>query len=70
MSSTTLDKKLALFLKKARGEMTYAQFSKKTGLPGSTLYRLENCRQSITLGRLDDVMTRLKVSFEDVFGKA
>ena len=30
--------------------MTFAQFSKITGLPRSTLFRLENCEQSITLG--------------------
>ena len=69
MPASSLDKKLAVFLKKARGEMTYAQFSKKTGLPPSTLHRLENGQQSITLGRLQQVMDRLKVSLKEVFGK-
>jgi len=32
------------------------------------LFRLENCEQSITLGRLQQVMDRLKCSLEDVFG--
>ena len=63
-----LDQKLADFLKKARGEMTYAQFSKKTGLTASSLFRLENCQQSITVGRLEQVMARLKVSLSDIFG--
>lgn len=62
-----LDKKLAKFLKEQRGEMTFAQFSKKTGLPRSTLFRLENGEQSITLGRLQQIMDRLKVDLEDVF---
>jgi len=63
-----LDRKLAAFLKKERGEMTFAAFSKKTGLPRSTLFRLEQCQQSITLGRLQQILDRLKCSIEDVFG--
>jgi transcriptional regulator with XRE-family HTH domain len=63
-----LDKKLAKFLKEQRGEMTFAAFSKKTGLPRSTLFRLENGEQSITLGRLQQIMDRLKVDWQDVFG--
>jgi hypothetical protein len=59
---------LAVFLKKRRGDMTFAAFSRLTGLPRSTLFRLENCEQSITLGRLQQVMDRLKVEWQDVFG--
>jgi transcriptional regulator with XRE-family HTH domain len=65
---TSLDKQLAAFLKKARGSMSFAEFSRKTGLPPSTLHRLENGDQSITLGRLDGVMKRLKVKLTDIFG--
>ena len=68
MVPSSLDKKLAAFLKKERGEMTFAAFSKKSGLPRSTLFRLEQCQQSITLGRLQQVMDRLKCSLDDVFG--
>jgi predicted transcriptional regulator len=67
-SPSHLDRKLAKFLKEQRGEMTFAQFSRVTGLPRSTLFRLENCEQSITLGRLSQLMDRLKVDLEDVFG--
>ena len=67
-SPTPLDKKLAAFLKKERGEMTFAAFSRLTGLPRSTLFRLENYEQSITLGRLQQIMDRLKCSIDDVFG--
>ena len=67
-ASSTLDKKLADFLKKERGETTYAVFSKKTGLSPSMLFRLEQCQQSITVGRLQQLMDRLKVDLEDVFG--
>jgi predicted transcriptional regulator len=66
---STLDKKLAKFLRDQRGEMTFAQFSKKVGLPPSTVFRLERCEQSITLGRLNLVMDKLKCSWKDVFGE-
>lgn len=66
---SALDKKLAKFLREQRGEMTFAQFSKKTGLPPSTLFRLEQCEQSITLGRLQQVMDKLKCELTDIFGK-
>jgi predicted transcriptional regulator len=67
---SALDKKLAKFIREQRGDMTFAQFSKKDGLPPSTIFRLENGEQSITLGRLQQVMDRLKCSLEDVFGSA
>jgi len=47
--------------------MTYAQFSRKTGLPPSTIFRLENGQQSITLTKLHGVLRRLKVRARDVF---
>jgi hypothetical protein len=64
-----LDKKLAIFLRKQRGEDTYAHFSRKLGLPRSTIFRLENAQQSVTLGRLQQIMDRLKCSLADIFGK-
>jgi transcriptional regulator with XRE-family HTH domain len=63
-----LDKKLAKFLREQRGEMTFAQFSKKLGLPPSTIFRLERCEQSVTLGRLHQILDRLNCSLDDVFG--
>ena len=63
----TFDKQLGQFLRKRRGEMTYAQFSRKTGLPASTLHRLENGTQSITLKKLEPVLKRLKCRIADVF---
>ena len=48
--------------------MTYAQFSKRIGLPQSTIFRLEQCEQSITMGRLQQVMKRLKCRMRDIFG--
>jgi transcriptional regulator with XRE-family HTH domain len=49
--------------------MTFAQFSKKIGLPASTIFRLERCEQSITLGRLQQILDRLKLGVGDVFGE-
>jgi len=33
----------------------------------STLHRLEQCQQSITLGRLQQIMQRLKCGLPDIF---
>jgi len=64
-----LDEKLALFLRRKRGDMTYKAFSRKLGLPPSTIFRLEQCQQSITLGRLQTVMDRLQCTINDIFGE-
>ena len=62
-----LEKHLGQFLRQQRGEMTFAEFSRKTGLPSSTLHRLESGGQSLTLGRLQQLMTRLRVRLADIF---
>ena len=49
--------------------MSFAAFSRKTGLPPSTLFRLEQGEQSITLGRLHGLLKKLKVTLTDVFGQ-
>ncbi len=67
MVQKSLDSQLAEFLRRKRGKMTYAQFSRLTGLPISTIFRLINGQQSITLGKLDGVLTRLKCKLSDVF---
>jgi DNA-binding Xre family transcriptional regulator len=50
-----------------RGTETSAEFSRKLGLPPSTLHRLEQCRQSITLRNLQQIMSRLKCKLTDIF---
>lgn len=64
---SSLDKQFGQFLRKKRGEMSYAQFSRKTGLTASTLFRLENGQQSITLKKVEQVLTRLKCKLSDAF---
>jgi transcriptional regulator with XRE-family HTH domain len=63
----TLDHQLATFLRKRRGQITYAAFARKLGITPSSLFRLENCQQSITLKTLQQIMDRLKCSWADVF---
>ncbi|MFN3408753.1 MAG: helix-turn-helix domain-containing protein [Limisphaerales bacterium] len=63
----SLDRQFATFLRQRRGQMTYVQFSRKTGLPPSTLFRLENGQQSITLAKLHGVLRRLRVDVPEVF---
>jgi DNA-binding Xre family transcriptional regulator len=47
--------------------MTYARFSRIAGLPPSTLHRLENGTQSLTLKKLEQMFKRLKCKVSDVF---
>lgn len=63
----TLDNQLAVFLRKRRGQITYAAFARKLGITPSSLFRLENCQQSITLKTLQQIMERLKISWPDIF---
>ena len=64
---TPLDQFLASFLRRKRGEMTFKAFSQKVGLPPSTLHRLEQGQQSITLAKLQLIIDRLKCSPSDIF---
>jgi DNA-binding Xre family transcriptional regulator len=62
-----LAKQLGAFLRQRRGELTYAQFSKKTGISDSTLHRLELAQQNITLKTLEQIADRLKCRVRDIF---
>jgi transcriptional regulator with XRE-family HTH domain len=63
----SLESQLGAFLRKKRGDQTFAEFSRKVGLPASTLHRLERAEQSITLGKLEQIMRRLKCGWSDIF---
>lgn len=67
MRKTGLDMQLAKYLRKARGEMSYAQFAKKTGLSHSTLHRLELRERRMTLNTLEVLMDKLKLKLGDIF---
>jgi len=62
-----LERQLGVFLRRKRGALTFAEFSRKVGLPPSTLHRLEAGRQSITLRNLQLIMRRLKCRLWDIF---
>ena len=63
----TLDEQLATFLRRKRGDLPYAAFAKKLGITPSSLFRLENGQQSVTLKTLQQILERLKCGVEDVF---
>jgi len=62
-----LAKQLAGFLRRRRGDLTFQQFSRKTGISDSTLHRLEMADQNITLKTLEQLCTRFKCSISDLF---
>ena len=62
-----LNHQVATFLRGRRGDESYAAFGRRVGLSGSTLFRLENGEQSITMQKLELVLSRLKCTVADVF---
>ncbi len=63
-----LRKQLGSFLRKERGELTFAQFAKKMGISASTLHRIEIGEQNVTLDTLEHIIDRLKVPLSEIFG--
>ena len=63
----SLDKKFGRFLRGKRGKDSYAVFARKLGISASTLFRLETGEQSVTLGKMEDVLKKLKAGVRDVF---
>jgi transcriptional regulator with XRE-family HTH domain len=62
-----LDRQLAKFLKEKRGELSYADFSKRVGVSYTTLHRVERGEHHLTLNKLETILNKLKVSLRDVF---
>jgi transcriptional regulator with XRE-family HTH domain len=56
-------------LKRKRGGLSYARFSKLTGLSHTTLHRLERGEHHLTLDRLETVLRKLKIRLRDIFPK-
>ena len=52
----SLDKQFGRFLRQKRGAASYAVFARQLGISASTLYRLETGEQSVTLGKLEDIL--------------
>jgi transcriptional regulator with XRE-family HTH domain len=62
-----MDHQLAQFLRKTRGELSYAQFARKTGISHMTLFRIEKGEHHLTIDKLETVMHKLKVRLRDIF---
>jgi transcriptional regulator with XRE-family HTH domain len=58
---------LAAFLKKKRGALSYAHFSKKTGVSHTTLHRIERGEHHLTLDKLETMLVKLKIRLSDIF---
>ena len=63
----SFDQQFARFLRRQRGDLTYSQFARKLGIAPSTLFRLEHASQSVTLGKMEEILKRLKSTINDVF---
>jgi transcriptional regulator with XRE-family HTH domain len=62
-----LERQLAAFLKKQRGGLSYAKFSKRVGLSHTTLHRLERGEHHLTLYKLERILDKLKIKLVDIF---
>jgi transcriptional regulator with XRE-family HTH domain len=62
-----LDRKLAKFLRKERGSLSYAKFAKKVGISHQTLFRIEHGEHRLTLDKLETVLVKLKLRLKDIF---
>ena len=60
---------LGTFLKQRRGELTYAQYARRIAISKSTLQRLEQAEQNITIDTLEHLFAKLSVHISDVFPK-
>jgi DNA-binding Xre family transcriptional regulator len=58
---------LGAFLKQRRGESTYAQYARRIAISKSTLQRLEQGEQNITIDTLEHLLGKLSVHISDVF---
>lgn len=62
-----LDRQLANFLKKKRGNLSYAGFSRRVGVSYTTLHRIERGEHHLTLNKLETILHKLRVRLKDVF---
>ena len=65
--SEKLMKRIADKFKELRGEQSQLQFAKKMGISQSSLNRIENKDQNISLYVLERVASRLKIDIKDLF---
>jgi transcriptional regulator with XRE-family HTH domain len=61
------ERQLGNYLRKARGAETFRSFAKKLGISSSSLQRLEQAEQNVTLRTVQQITRRLGVSMRDIF---
>jgi len=64
--SEKLMRRIAKRFKELRGEMSQLEFSKKIGISQSSLNRIENREQNISLYVMEQVANRLKMDIKDL----
>ncbi len=62
-----LAKRLAENLRRRRGDMTQVEFARKSGISRTSLNRMENCEQNVTLKTLEQLTKALKCDIGDLF---
>lgn len=62
-----LRKRLAKFIRQKRGRMGQREFARKTGLAQSTIMRIENMEQNVTLDTLEQLCRVYHVEIEELF---
>lgn len=60
------ERKFAKKLKELRGEQSQVAFAKKIGVAQSTLNRLENLEQSVTLYLIEKISDKLKIEIKEL----
>jgi DNA-binding Xre family transcriptional regulator len=65
--ASSLQKQLARYLRTRRGDLSYPEFSRKTGISASSLHRMEMGEQNVTLKSLESLMKRLNCRITDIF---
>ncbi len=67
--AASMQRKLALFLRKKRGNLSYPAFARKLGISSSSLHRMEMGEQNVTLKTLEFLLKRLKCRAGDIFDR-
>ena len=56
-----------MFLRKKRGDLSYAKFAKVAGVSHPTLFRIEHGAQRMTLATLELLLKKLNLRLKDIF---
>jgi transcriptional regulator with XRE-family HTH domain len=64
---TSYEHQLGNYLRKARGAETFRSFAKKIGISPSSLQRLEQAEQNVTLRTVQQITRRLGITLRDIF---